>query len=201
MSARAAGRTGRRPGDPEDTKRAILAAARQLFAANGFDRATVRAIAAEADVDPALVNHHFGSKRGLFIAAHQLPADPVQLFAAITELPIAERGAALTRAHLQLFASPGAAPFSLLRAAMSDAGAAAMFREFIEGSVVPAAVTILDEPEVNGELRVTLIASQLFGVAMARQLVELGPLVERDLDEIAATVAPAIQHYINAPPT
>lgn len=200
MTARVAGRTGRRPGDPEDTKQAILAAARQLFAANGFDRATVRAIAAEAEVDPSLVNHHFGSKRGLFIAAHELPEDPVQIFAAIAELPVAQRGTALARAHLQLFTTPDGAPLSLLRAATSDAGAADMFREFIEGSVVPAAVSILDEPDVDGELRVTLIASHLFGVAVARQLIGLGPVAERDLDHIVATVAPAIQHYINAPP-
>jgi AcrR family transcriptional regulator len=193
-------RSGRRPGDPELTRRSILDAARRLFAANGYDRATIRAIAAEADVDPALVNHHFGNKRGLFIAAHELPADPLELFALLATLPVAERGAALARVHLQLFMTPDTAPFSLLRAAASDPEAAAMLREFIEGSVVPAAVSIVEQPEVDGELRVVLIASQLFGVAMARQLIGLGPLVDRELDDIVATVAPAIQRYIDAPP-
>ena len=80
-------RPGRRPGDPAVTKQAILEAAREVFGEYGFDRATIRAIGARADVDPALVHHHFGSKHSLFIAAHQLPVDPAQLIAGLATFP------------------------------------------------------------------------------------------------------------------
>jgi AcrR family transcriptional regulator len=65
---------GRRPGE-SGTRQAILDAARAQFAAHGWDRATIRAIAREAGVDPALVLHFFGSKTFLFAAAMQWPFD------------------------------------------------------------------------------------------------------------------------------
>ncbi len=73
-----AGRTGRRPGNP-DTREAILGAARSVFADKGFDKASIRAIASAADVDPALVHHYFGTKDQLFLAAMESPIDPGQL--------------------------------------------------------------------------------------------------------------------------
>ena len=66
---------GRRPG-PTETPAAICAAARRQFAERGFDRTTVRSVAAEAGVDPALVIHHFGSKQRLFLEATELPFPP-----------------------------------------------------------------------------------------------------------------------------
>src|SRR3954469_11292384 len=66
---------GRRPGAP-DTRADILAAARALFADRGFGRTTIRAVASDAGVDPALVHHYFGTKDDLFVASLQLPVDP-----------------------------------------------------------------------------------------------------------------------------
>src|SRR5690625_3001915 len=51
------------------TKSAILIAAREQFARHGYHRATVRAVAAAAAIDPAMVMRYFGSKAGLFEAA------------------------------------------------------------------------------------------------------------------------------------
>ncbi len=73
-----AGRSGRRPGNP-DTREAILGAARSAFAERGFDKASIRAIASAAEVDPALVHHYFGTKDQLFLAAMEAPIDPAQL--------------------------------------------------------------------------------------------------------------------------
>lgn len=190
-------RRGRRPGDPETTRQAILDAARRSFAEHGFDRATIRSIAADAGVDPALVIHYFGSKRELFVAAHELPADPAEVFAPIADLPVAERGEAFARAYLRLFAHESSAGLSLLRAAATDDGAAAMLREFIEHHVMPVGVTVLDHPDDDGELRVTLIASHLLGLAVARRLIGIAAVAERDLDELVVAVSPTIQHYID----
>ena len=192
-------RAGRRPGDPEDTRRAILDAARRAFAANGFDRATIRAIAAAAGVDPASVMHHFGNKRGLFVAAHELPDDPVALFAQIAAVPLDERGHAAALTYLRLFAGESSAGLSLLRAAASDEHAAATLREFIEHAILTVGVKILARPEQDGELRLTLLATHLMGIAVARQVLGVRPLATCDLETLARAVAPAVQHYIDPP--
>lgn len=190
---------GRRPGDPEQTKQTILDAARATFGAKGFDRATIRAIAAEAEVDPALVMHHFGNKRKLFIAAHQLPADPAAVFHAIGELPVEKRGEAAARTFLGLFAHPGSPTISLLRAASSEPAAATMYREFIEHTVIPHGLTILVNPERDGRLRMTLIASQLLGIAVARQILEISTIAKPDIEHIVAAATPTVQAYIDGP--
>ena len=190
-------RTGRRPGDPDETRAAILLAARRTFADNGYDRATIRAIAAEAEVDPALVMHHFGDKRGLFVASHALPADPSTLFGLIAELPVEERGVALARAYLEIFASADSTVLSLIRSATAEPAAATMLREFIDGEVVPVAVALLVDPEDDGPLRMTLLVSHLMGVAVARNFIGVTPLVETSRDELVASIGPAIQFYID----
>ncbi|NJP35632.1 helix-turn-helix domain-containing protein [Micromonospora thermarum] len=68
-------RTGRRPGTAE-TRAAILAAARNAFAARGYDGVSIRQVASGAAVDPALVHHYFGSKVGLFRTALRTAVDP-----------------------------------------------------------------------------------------------------------------------------
>ena len=70
---------------------ALLDAARAVFAERGYDGATVRAIAERAGVDAAMVNHWFGGKEGLFVAALDLPADPGAVLAEAGLAPPAER--------------------------------------------------------------------------------------------------------------
>src|SRR5436305_15244061 len=77
-------RTGRRPGN-QDTREAILAAAREAFADRGFDRASIRAIATGAGVDPALVHHYFGTKEELFLATVNAPIDPGDIIPKVLE--------------------------------------------------------------------------------------------------------------------
>jgi AcrR family transcriptional regulator len=68
-------RTGRRRGGG-DTREAIRTAARRQFADHGYDGATIRGIASEAGVDPALVMHFLGSKELLLLAGVEWPFDP-----------------------------------------------------------------------------------------------------------------------------
>src|SRR5579863_7102172 len=76
-----ASRSGRRGGD-SGTKEAILAAARARFGDLGYDRATIRGIADDAGVDPALVHHFYGTKDQLFAAAMRLPVNPREVLQA-----------------------------------------------------------------------------------------------------------------------
>ena len=78
MNAEPLRRSGRRPGN-SGARADILAAAGRAFAERGYARATIRGVAQEAGVDPALVHHYFGNKRGLFIEAMSLPANPADL--------------------------------------------------------------------------------------------------------------------------
>ena len=185
---------GRRPGDPEVTKQAILVAARDRFGRVGFDRATVRAIAAQADVDPALVLHHFGSKQELFVAAHELPLHPSELIDEIATAPPERRGELIARAYLEVLGAPGSPALSLLRAAATNPGAATMLREFVEDAFLRQATQLAGGPDA--ELRLALLGSHLIGVIYARELVGVSPLAERSIDDLVAAVAPVIQRYL-----
>lgn len=188
---------GRRPGDPEDTKRAILGAARALFARHGFERTTIRAVASEADVDPALVMHHFGTKQGLFVAAHEIPVDPATLLGEVATLPVDERGRWIARTYLAAIAGPGSPMLSLLRAAATNDEAAAMLREYIEGVLLSHAAELVTGP--HPEARMGLIGSHLFGLLFAREVLGVAPLRDLDLDQLVDLVGPTIQRYLDGP--
>ena len=186
---------GRRPGDPAETKSAILAAAREVFGQAGFDRATIRAVAAEADVDPALVMHHFGSKRGLFVAAHELPFDPDELVSRIVAAPPGERGRRLTEAYLAMLDRPSSPALSLLRAATTDDDAARMLREFVTDTLLGRASELA--PGDDAELRLTLAAAQLVGVALGRNVFGFEPLRELSVDRLVDAIAPTVQRHLD----
>ncbi|MFD4431862.1 TetR family transcriptional regulator, partial [Nocardia sp. NPDC058497] len=99
------GRTGRRPGN-SDTRAAILDAARIRFADTGFDKTSIRAIAGDADVDPALVHHYFGTKQQLFAAVVEFPADPEATLNATDHAPLDELGPTIVRTVVGVWDSP-----------------------------------------------------------------------------------------------
>ncbi len=186
---------GRRPGDPEDTKADILTAARALFGEVGFERATIRAIAERADVDPALVIHHFASKQKLFVAAHEFPFDPADLFAEVEALPSGERGEAIARVYLTGIFAAGSPGLSLLRTAATNEDAARMLSEFVTSALLVHADRLAPGPD--GRRRMALAGAQLVGLVFGRSILQLEPLVDSDLDELVAAVGPVIQHHLD----
>lgn len=189
-------RTGRRPGQTE-TREAILTAARDLFGRHGYEGATIRAIAAEAGVNPALVHHFFGSKDQVFATALHLPADPGVVVAAILDGPRPEVGERLVRLFLTLWETPQSrdAFFGLLRSVSTTEQAADMLRGFIQGALLDKIADALDLPP----LRVTGIAAQLVGLAMVRYVVQVEPLAGASHDDVLALIAPAVQQYVDRP--
>lgn len=188
---------GRRPGDPEITKRAILEAARSVFAEAGFERATIRAIAARAEVDPALIHHHFGTKQDLFAAAHQFPANPAELIAAATELLPEQRAEWMVRSYLSVLAGADSPAVSLIRAAATNESAARMMREFVRSLLVDNADKL--SPYPDAPLRVTLLASHLVGLVFARVILELPEVGEIDIEELVPILVPMAERYLHAP--
>lgn len=191
-------RSGRRPG-PNRTRAAILQAARSAFAARGYDAISIRAVAREADVDPALVHRFFGSKEGLFVAAMELPASPSQLVPALLAEGPEGLGERIVHTLLTLNDNSGhAAPFlALLRGAVSHERAATMLREFITTEVL-SRIAIAAAPD-QPELRAALAGSQILGLAMARYVVRIPQAAGADASYLAACVGPTIQRYLTEP--
>ncbi len=192
-------RTGRRPGNP-GTREAILEAARSIFAERGFDASTIRAIAASAGVDPALVHHYFGSKDQLFLAAMQAPIDPRELLPTVLTGDPEGIGERLVRMFLAVWDSPaGTAGVALLRSAFSNEWTARLLREFVVTQVLRRVLDRLDVDPAELPLRGSLVASQLIGLAMMRYVVRLEPVATAAPEALVTAIAPTIQRYLTAP--
>jgi AcrR family transcriptional regulator len=185
---------GRRPGSA-DTRGQVLAAARAEFATKGYAGTTVRGIARAADVDPALVHHYFGSKDGVFAAAMELPLSPERVDAALAGPPegLGER---LVRLLLAVWGDEHArAPIQgMLASALTHEEAAERLRGFVTSALLGRAAERLELRDA--ELRVTLAASHLVGLAVLRFIVKVEPLASASEDEVVAVVAPVIQGYL-----
>ena len=188
-------RTGRRPGD-SGAREAILREARQSFGSAGFSGTTIRGVARAAGVDPALVHHYFGTKDELFAAALELPMDPTVLVSALLADGLDGLGERLVRTFLGVWdATPGQGPLlALIRSAVSDERAAVSLRDFVTrvilGPVARAAGTD------GAELRASLMASQVIGLAMARYVVRVEPLASASADELAPVVGATLDRYL-----
>lgn len=190
-------RTGRRPG-AGGTREKVLAAARSHFGDVGYEGGTVRGIAAAAAVDPALVLHYFGSKEGVFRAAMDFPIDPAEFIPRLLAPGLDGVGERLTRFFLDTWDSPAGQPLlGLIRSVVGNENAAAMMREFISREVLARLAKALevDRPQ----LRASLAASSLIGLAMLRYVVKLEPLASTPSEQIAKWVGPSVQRYLTDP--
>jgi AcrR family transcriptional regulator len=188
-------RTGRRPG-VSDTRERILAAARTGFGETGFDGTTIRGVAAQAGVDPALVHHYFGTKQQLFVAAMELPVDLEAIVPALMDGPPDELGYRIVRFVLELWGEPRTRPLMLgvVRSAASDPVAATLLRRVLAEGPFAAIARAVDRPDAD--LRATLVGSQLVGLAMARYVVGAEPLASAPDEVLARAVGPTIQRYL-----
>jgi AcrR family transcriptional regulator len=192
-------RTGRRPGN-QDTREAILAAARRAFAERGYDKASIRHIAASAGVDPALVHHYFGAKDQLFLATMEAPVDPGKLIPEVIGGGLDGIGERLVRMFLTVWDSPaGTTAAALLRSAVSHDWSARMLREFITSQVLRRVVDHIGLDPKEAPLRASLVASQMMGLAMARYVIKLEPLAGASRETLVAMIAPTVQRYLTGP--
>lgn len=188
-------RRGRRPAG-ENTRAALLDAAREVFAENGYEGATVRAIAARAGVDPAMVNHWFGSKATLFgQAVLSLPFKPEDILDALLTGDPETLGEDIVRRFVTIWDSTSGSVFpALVRSLSSHDEAAMALRNFIVENILDRIVSRLgtDQPE----LRATLCASQLIGIGMARYVAEFEPLRSADIETVVTAAGPTLQRYL-----
>ena len=195
MTERATAR-GRRPGGP-DTRGAILAAARESVAHKGFAGTTIRAVAASAGVDAALVHHYFGSKDDLFIAALEIPVDPRQVVPMVFAEGVEGAGERLMRMFLSVWEDPEARLplIALVRASLGEAGPVNLLREGVLRMIFTPLREIL--PGDDAEERVQLVLSQLVGLVVARYVLAVEPLASMPPEDVVAWVAPTVQRYLD----
>ncbi|OLT06308.1 TetR family transcriptional regulator [Pseudonocardia sp. CNS-004] len=175
-------------------REAILSAARSRFATDGYDRATVRAIAADAHVDPSMVMRYFGNKRQLFA----LTADFDLRLPDLTAVPCDEAGHALAT-HLISRWEDDEGLQILLRTATTDDDAADRMRAIFAGQLAPQIATITGDA-TTAATRAGLVATQALGLVLCRYVLRLPPVVEMSRAEIVRWIAPALQRFLAGSP-
>ena len=173
----------------------MLEAARARFAAHGYDGARLRDVAADADVDVALVSYFFGSKDGLFAAAMALPMNPAEIVEELVAGGSDGLGERLARTILErLDSSDGSAFVALVRGAATNDQAAELLRGFVEREMLGRLARAVDAPEPA--LRAALAGSQVVGLIMARYIVRVQPIATADPETLAAAIGPTLQRYL-----
>lgn len=191
----ATGRTGRRSGE-SGTREAILEAALRRFADHGFDGATIRGIAADAGVDPALVHHFYGSKEKLFVVALQFPVVPSEVLARVLASDRRRIGETLVRTVPEIWENDDtrAQSLALLRSAITNERAADMLRGFVSGTILAGLAGAVGGKDA--ERRAALAGTQILGLGIARYIVRIGPIASASVDELVAVIGPTIQRYL-----
>jgi AcrR family transcriptional regulator len=186
---------GRRPGGP-DTRGEILTAARESFASKGFGGTSIRGVARQAGVDAALVHHYFGGKDELFIESMALPIDPRVVASTVLDGPREGLGRRIIETFLGVWESPEGQQRmrAVLRSAVSTEDVAQLMRDGISRMIMLPVSHALGTPDAR--LRVSLVASQLIGMALMRYLIELEPLASVSAAELADRIAPILQSYL-----
>ena len=187
-------RRGRRRGGA-DTRAALLEAASSVFIEQGYNGATVRSIAATAGVDPAMVNHWFGGKEGLFTAAVSIPINPAEIIPRMLEGDPDELAERIVRQFLTVWDSAGGGGFiALLRSIATHETSVVMMREFITTVVFGRLVRALDAD--RPDLRAALCGTQIVGLGIIRYAIQLEPLASADHETVVGAIAPNLQRYL-----
>jgi AcrR family transcriptional regulator len=180
---------------------AVLSAAKQRFATEGYEKTTLRAIAKDAHVDPSMVLYLFGSKEELFRESLRLILDPEVLVAAMTGVDDDDPdiGTRMVRMYLRIWETPDTAASmrAMLQSATSNTDANDAFRGFMQNYVLTAVSGVLGGGE-QARLRAMLAASNLVGTAMLRYIIQVPPLATLSADEVVTLIAPTVTRYLTA---
>lgn len=166
-----------------------------MFAENGYDGATVRAIATRAGVDAAMVNHWFGGKEGLFArAVLELPFDPLELLKVLRDGPDEELGERIVRTFITRWDGAGGGVFvALIRSVTGHEQAGQVLRDFFQ-KFFTALISSIGSDDIS--LRMTLCASQMVGMGMIRYVAKFEPFATEEVEVLVRAVAPNLQRYL-----
>ncbi|MEU4996396.1 TetR family transcriptional regulator [Streptomyces sp. NPDC021622] len=176
----------------DSTRAAIVAAARERFAADGYERATIRAIAKDAKIDPSMVMRYFGSKEGLFEAAMTVDLRLPDL----AHTPREDIGRVLVTHFIDIWDEADVLT-ALLRAGITNTAGAERTQAIFRQQLLPVALSVCPEPAA-ARTRAGLVASQILGMALTRYVLRFPPTVELTREEIADWLGPTVQRYLTA---
>ncbi|MFC8505624.1 TetR family transcriptional regulator [Streptomyces sp. NPDC057411] len=174
------------------TRAAILEAARERFASEGYERATIRAIARDAGIDPSMVMRYYGNKEGLFAAASDFELELREL----GSLPAEDIGAALVAHFLDRWERDDVLT-GLLRVGVTNPAGTQRMREIFAEQLGPITRGVCPDP-AEAPRRAALVASQILGMALTRYVLRLPPAAEMSREEVAAWLGPTVQRYLTA---
>ncbi|TMR92699.1 TetR family transcriptional regulator [Nonomuraea basaltis] len=172
------------------TKAVILAAARERFAADGYEKATIRAVAAEAGVDPAMVMRYFGSKEKLFATAAEFDLRLPDL----SQVSRERLGETIIRHFLERWRADDGLQV-LLRTGVTNEAAAQRMREIFRAQLAPMIVASAGD---RAATKAALVASQVLGMALCRYILKLPPTVDMSDEEVIEWLAPTLQPYLTS---
>jgi AcrR family transcriptional regulator len=175
----------------ERTKAVILSAARERFAAVGYEAATIRAIASDAGIDPAMVMRYFGSKDQLFAAAAEFDLR----FPDFAGVDRSHLGAAVVRHFLDRWEGDDALVL-LLRSSTTNAEAAQRMKQIFVAQLEPMVAGLVG---ADAAARAGLIATQILGLALCRYVLKLPPIAAMSRAEIVGWISPTVQRYLCEP--
>ena len=187
--------TGRRA-RAERTRSAILRAARERFAAGGYERTTIRAVAADAGIDPSMVMRYYGSKQGLFTAA----ADFDLALPDLSAVPRDRLGSTAVAHFLSRWEGDdgGDSLRVLLASAATSPEAAGRMQEIFRAQLAPVVAAAGPHEPAAAATRAGLVATQMLGFALCRYVLRLPPVVALDRDAAVAWLGPVVQRYLTA---
>ncbi|HKU29273.1 MAG TPA: TetR family transcriptional regulator [Arthrobacter sp.] len=190
------GRRGRRSGG-SDSRERILATARRLFAEHGFEGTSLRQVAREAEVDPAMVHHFFDGKDELFALSVELPANPADVLSGVESVDPGQRAEAIVRAVLRVWEGPAQHGLvAFVRGTLGSKAKTALMREMLTHTVLSTIMAGLPGTPEEKRMRASLVATQIVGLMLMRYVVRLDPLASVSQDDVVRLVAPNVQHYL-----
>lgn len=155
----------------------------------------MRGIAADAEVDAALVHHYFGTKDDLFLAAMELPVDPRRVIGPALAGGPEGAGERLLEAFVSLWDDPEVGPtlVGVVRSALQPGGERLLTQGFVPVVLLPAGAALgIDHPEV----RMPLVISQVAGLILTRYVIGLEPIASMPPRTVVTTYAPVLQHFL-----
>lgn len=181
-----------RPRGGSDAKDRILSAAQTLFLQHGYNATTMRAVAAAADVDPALISYHFGSKQGLFAGAMALGISPGQVIARLLEGDPEQMPQQIIRSVLTIWDDPelGGSLALLVTQAQRDPALLRTFREYVERELTARLAEHLGGTDATE--RAGAVLTVTLGLIFSRYVLGLNPTAAMDSERIVQLLAPSL---------